>query len=124
MNFENYANRIVSLTNFDFFEKPPAEYKEVSRLTVDRGKMQKETLLKTKFFQFNDKKFYFFDGITSLPVSHPLLKELAEYKKKMGQRIERYFWNEKAILLNIENKAQIQHERLLLYHQILTSTPN
>ena len=72
MNFENYANRIVSLTNFDFFEKPPAEYKEVSSLTVDRGKMQKETLLKTKFFQFNDKKFYFFDGITSLPVSHPL----------------------------------------------------
>ena len=28
-NFENYVNRIVSLTNFDFFEKPPSKYKEV-----------------------------------------------------------------------------------------------
>ena len=34
MNFENYAIRINSLTNFDTFEKPPADYKEVSRLTV------------------------------------------------------------------------------------------
>ena len=43
MNFENYANRIVSLTNFNFFKKLPAEYKEVLRLTVDQGEMQKRT---------------------------------------------------------------------------------
>ena len=32
---------IVSLTNFDSF-KPRAVHKEVSRLTVDRGEMQKK----------------------------------------------------------------------------------
>ena len=42
----------------------------------------------------------------------------------MGQRIERYFLDEKWVLLNIKHKAQKQHERLLLYHQILTSMPN
>ena len=42
----------------------------------------------------------------------------------MNQRIETYFWDEKEVLLNIKNKAQKQHERLLLYHQILTSMPN
>ena len=81
MNFENYTNRIVPLTNFYFFKKPPAEYKEVSRLTVNKGEMQKKTSLKTKFFQFNNKRFYFSNGITSLPLYHPLLKEKAEYKK-------------------------------------------
>ena len=124
MNFENYASRIVSLTNFVFFEKPPDEYKEVSRLIVDKGEMQKKTSLKTNFSKFNGKRNYFSDGITSLPISHLLLKELAEYKKKMGQRIERYFWYEKEVLLDIENKAQEQHGRLFLYHQIFTSEPN
>ena len=28
MNFENYAERLVSLKNFDTFEKPPADYKK------------------------------------------------------------------------------------------------
>ena len=86
--------------------------------------MQKKTSLKTKFSQFNDKKFYFSNGITSLPLSHPYLKELVEYKKKMGQGIERYFWNKKETLLDIENKAQQQNERLALYYQILMSAPN
>ena len=33
MDFENFTNRIKSLVNFDTFEKPPAEYKQVSRVT-------------------------------------------------------------------------------------------
>ena len=42
----------------------------------------------------------------------------------MGHRIERYFWDEKQVLLDIENKAQQRNERLFLYHQILMSAPN
>ena len=42
----------------------------------------------------------------------------------MDQRTETYFWDEKEVLLNIKNKAQKHHERLLLYYQILKSTPN
>ena len=75
MCYENYANRIVSLANFDYFQKPPAEFKEVARLTVDKGDIQKETSLKTEFSQFNDKRFYFSNGVTSLHLFYPLLKE-------------------------------------------------
>ena len=50
MNFENYTSRITSLTNFDSLEKPPADYKEVSRLTVFQGEMQRKTCIKTKIF--------------------------------------------------------------------------
>ena len=85
MNFENYTKRLVSLTNFYTFEKPPANYKEVSRLTAFQGKIQKKAITKTKFLQFNDKKCYFLDGITSLPLSYPYLKELVEFKKKGGR---------------------------------------
>ena len=79
MNFENYAERLVSLTNFDTFEKSSADYKEVSCLTVFKGEMQKKTVIKTKFFQFNNKSFYFSDGITSLPLSHLYLKKMVEF---------------------------------------------
>lgn len=41
MNFENFADRLVSVTNFDTFEKPPANYKEVSWLTIFQDEMQK-----------------------------------------------------------------------------------
>ena len=46
--------------------------------------MQKETSLKSKFSQFNDKRFYFSNGVTSLRLFHSLLKDQAEYKKKQG----------------------------------------
>ena len=68
MNFENYAERLVSLNNFETFTKPAADFKEVSRLAVFQGEMQKKTVIKTKFSEFNDKRFYFLRGIMSLPL--------------------------------------------------------
>lgn len=108
MNFKNYASRIVSLTNFNYFEKAQVDYKEVARLTVNLGEMQRKTLLKNFFSQFTDKKFYFSDAVTSLPLFHLLLKAQAGHKKK-GQS---------------KSKAQEQNKRLLLYHQILMSAAN
>ena len=64
MNSEIYASRIVSLNNCDTFIKPPADFKEVSRLTVSEGQIQQKAVVKTKFSQFNDKMFYFLEGIT------------------------------------------------------------
>ena len=119
MGFENFANRINSLRNFNIFEKPPADYKEVSRFTVLDREMQKKTVTKRKFPQINDKRFYFAAEITSLSLCHANLKELAKLKRKMGQRIERYFWHEKENLLKTDNKAKELNERLLLYHQVL-----
>ena len=90
MNFENHVQRLVSLTNFDTSEKPSADYKEVSLLTVSQGQMQKKTVTKTKFLQFNNKRFYFSDGITSLLLSHPYLKELVEFLKNRAKNRETF----------------------------------
>ena len=42
MDFGNFASRIVSITNVEHFEKPEGEYKEVARLNLDQGAMQKK----------------------------------------------------------------------------------
>ena len=119
MDFENYDKRILSVNDCDFFEKPDRDVKEVSRLTEVDGEMQQKTVIKTKFSEFNNKRFYFADEITSLLLPHPYLKELNEYKEPTSQRIEKYFWQEKDKLLAMENKAQLINEKLNAYKEIL-----
>ena len=64
----------------------------MSRLKLVNGEMQQKTVIKTKFSQFKDKRFYFADGITFLPLPHLYLKELSEYKEQKGQSLEKTFW--------------------------------
>ena len=89
LGFENFAQRIKSLVNFDTFEKPLNAQKQVSRLTLVTGEMVKKTVTKIKFSQLKDKKFYFPDGILLLPLGHPNLNDIDGFKKKRGQKIEK-----------------------------------
>ena len=109
------------MDDFDTFQKPPIDLKEVSRLAIKAAKMKKETVVKNKFSQINDETFYFPDGILSLLFHHPNLKKPNEFKEKMVQRIEKYFWNKKEKVLDLERKALKDNSRLYLYHQVLTS---
>ena len=73
--------------------------KKISRLTVVASEMIKTSVVKNKFPQLNDKSFYFL-----LPFYHPNLTETNKYEQNMGQRIEKYIWQEKDHLLNLKNK--------------------
>ena len=95
MGFENFANRIKPLVNFDTFQKLPAEYKQVSRLTVDKGEMVKKTVTKTKFSELNDKRFYFPNGILSLPFDHENVKEIDDFKQKKVRKLKIIFGRRK-----------------------------
>ena len=57
LGFENFLLRIKSLVNFDTFEKPPHDSKNISKFTVIAGEMVKATVVKNKFSQLNDKRF-------------------------------------------------------------------
>ena len=118
IGFENFSQRIKSLVNFDTSEKATCDTKNVSRLTVLAGEMVKASVIKNKFSQLNNKRFYFPVGIVSLPFHHPVLAEINEFKQKKGQRTKNYFWKEKEHLLNLEKQALKNHPRLYLYHQI------
>ena len=85
--------------------------------------MVKKTVVKTKFSQLNDKRFYFPDGIVSLPFGHKNLKEIDKFKQEKGQKIEKHFYEEKKVLFDMEKKALKNSPRLYLYHQILMSSP-
>ena len=51
------------------------------------------------------------------------LKEIDEYKKDKGQKIEKYFWIEKEKLLELEKEALKTNERLNVLDNILKQTP-
>ena len=70
MGFESFTERIKSLVNFETVEKPPCEYKEVSRLSVVQGEMIKKNSCKK--YIFPAKRFYFTD----------------DFKKEKGQKIK------------------------------------
>ena len=59
MNYENYAERIKPLYDFEFFEKPKTERKKVVRFTVKKGDMTTTQVEKTKFSQINVRDFIF-----------------------------------------------------------------
>ena len=81
-------------------------------------------MIKKKYFsQLNDKRFYFPNGIISLPFGHLNLKEIDEYKNEKGQRIEKHFWNEEENLLKLEKSSLEKCERLDFLNTILMQVP-
>ena len=61
--------------------------------------------MKTTFSQLNDKRFYFPDEIVSLPFGHKNLKQIGDFKKEKGQKIEKYFWKEKEVYLKWKKRG-------------------
>ena len=105
MDFENYAERIKSLKDFDSFEQPKNEYENVGRFAVKKGEMVRTSVVKTKFSQLNNKRLYF-------------------PKTEKGQKIENCFWKEKEKLLEMKKKALEITLRLQIFNQILSLEPN
>ena len=88
MNFENFAARIADSNQIDNVEARINEYKKQQKFTVIVGEMQKITAMKTKFSQTNDKRYYYLNGITSLPIGQPYLNDLTLYKEKREKKLK------------------------------------
>ena len=85
MDFDSYCNRLSDLTEFsnEFLSKPnKVEKIEQRRFQVINESMQMKSVSKVQFRQLNDKRFYFSNGIISLPYGHPYLEELRKEKHK------------------------------------------
>ena len=85
MDFDSYSNRLSDLTEFsnEFLSKPnKVEKTEQKRFQVINESMQMKSVSKVQFGQLNDKRFYFSNGIMSLPFGHPYLEELRKDKHK------------------------------------------
>ena len=74
---------------------------------------------KVQFASLNDKRYYFSDGIVSLPFGHPSLNQVREYKKSLP-KIHTVILNEKNMILHYENKAVNDNERLRILRSIFS----
>ena len=72
---------------------------------------------KVQFASLNDKRYYFLNGIVSLPFGHPSLSEVREYKKSLP-KIHSVFEKEKDKLLQLENKLVNNNGRLRVLRSI------
>ena len=74
---------------------------------------------KVQFASLNDKRYYFSDGIVSLPFDHPSLTKLRDYKKSLP-KIHTVIENEKEKekLLKLENRVVNKNERLRILCRI------
>ena len=76
MNFESYAERIKVLRELDS-ERVNKKLIQ-KRLQVTNTEMKMTSVSKVQFANLNDKRYYFSDGVVSLPFGHPLLSDLLD----------------------------------------------
>ena len=79
MTFEAEGARIMSLN--EFIHPKPKKITQY-RFQIKNTKMRMQSISKTQFAGLNDKIFYFYDCIVSLPFAHPLLDGLRKEKRK------------------------------------------
>ena len=109
MNFESYAMRINMLRESD--DKKEEKKIVQKRLQVKNTNMTMTSVNKVQFARLNDKRYYFSDGIVSLPFGHPSLNKVREYKKSLP-KIHTVIQKEKDEILKGENAVVNNNERL------------
>ena len=79
--------------------------------------MQMKSVSKLQFGQLNDKRFYFSNGIVSLPYGHPLLENLRKHNDKY-RNIHSVIQTKKDKFLKEESKIIEKIPRLDIIRQI------
>ena len=75
--------------------------------------MVRKKVTKSTFSQLNNKRFYFSDGIGSMPFGYKTLKQIDDFKKEKCQKIERFFWEEKEVLFKMEKESIEKYTKTL-----------
>ena len=69
--------------------------------------MKMTSILKSRFSSLNVKRYYFSDGIASLPFGHPLLENTRKIKKEFKEQIHKHVHTIKDELLREKHKISI-----------------
>ena len=80
IDIDSYSERLSDLNEFsrDNIKKPKQKLQK--RFQVIHESMQMKSVSKVQFGQLNDKRFYFSNGLISLPFGHPYLENLRKEK--------------------------------------------
>ena len=82
MDFDSYSERLADLNEFskEFLKKPKKI--DQKRFQIINESMQMKSVSKIQFGQLNNKRFFFLNGLISLPYGHPYLQDLKKEKHK------------------------------------------
>ena len=97
MNFENFAARIAESNQIDNFKAPIKEDKEQQRFTVICGEMQKKkkNCHENKIFLNQRQKISLSEWNYIIAYRSSIFKRSYFVKEKKGEKIEKYFVQEK-----------------------------
>ena len=83
MDIDSYSSRLADLTEYyDQFCRPFLKKNQQKRFQIINKSMEMNAISNVQFATLIDKRFYFCDGIASLPYGHPLLEKLRNKKLK------------------------------------------
>ena len=125
IDFDSCSNRLSNLNEYysEFLSKPnPARQIEQKRFQVINESMQMKSISKVQFGQLNDKRFYFSNGIVSLPYGHPLSENLRKHKDKY-RNIHSVVQTKKDKFLKEESKVIEKIPRWDIIRQIYSQIP-
>ena len=125
MDFDSYSNRLSDLTEYSnefLYNLNKVEQIEQKRFQAINESMQIKSVSKMQFGQLNDKRFYFSNGIISLPYGHPYLEELRKEKHKY-RHIHKVIQTKNKKEMEKESKVLESIPRLNILKQIFAQIP-
>ena len=122
MDFELHSERLSDLNEFskEYIKKPKKIQQKKFQIINDS--MQMKGVSKVQFGKLNDKRFYFSNGIISLPYGHPSLENMRKEKQK-NRLIHKKIQEKKYEHLKQESKVLNDNQRPNVLKQIFNQSP-
>ena len=116
MDFDSYSGRLSDLNEFSKkYIKKPRKIQQ-KRFQIINNSMQMKGVSKVQFGKLNDERFYFSNGIVSLPYGHPSLENVRKEKQK-SRLIHKKIQEKKYEYLKEESKVLNDNQRLNVLKQ-------
>ena len=122
MDFDSYSARLASLNKFSKEYIKMLKKIEQKRFQIINESMPMKSVSKVQFGQLNDKRFYFSNGIISLPYGHRYLENLRQEKQKY-RAIHKVIQEKKYEFLKQESKSLESNQKLHVLKQMLNQSP-
>ena len=127
MDFSAYCSKLCNITDYleTYFKNQKQNGKKLNQkqFQVTNDAMQMTTVDKIQFGQLNDKRFYFPNGLVSLPFGHFLFNDMRKIRHQ-NRQIHLQIQEKKWEFIKQENEIINKNERLSVFYQIINGIPN
>ena len=123
MDFNSYCSKLCDIIDyFETFHKKNTKKIKQKRFQVVNDTMRMKTVEKIQFGQLNDKRFYFPNGLLSLPYGHFQMEKIRKHRSK-EKAIHKVVKDKKLEYIKEENEIINKNKRLSVFYQIMSGFP-